>query len=114
MQLPVTALYAGQSAMFALYPSFQAGDFRGKAGISVRYGDPVTTKPAKRLPGRELPDALAQPSYGIFGSVAPGVAETQADEVRVARAGRKNMSGRDADSCTYRIVEEPLRIHCLR
>lgn len=41
MQLPITALYAGLLAIFALYLSFQAGTFRGKSGVILLHGDPV-------------------------------------------------------------------------
>ena len=65
------------------------------SGYQVRY---TTTKPAN----------------GIFSLVTPGVAKTEADEIRVTRAGRKNMAGRDTDSCGYRVVKELLCIHVLR
>lgn len=41
MQLPITALYAGLLAVFALYLSFKAGTFRAKTGISVLHGEPA-------------------------------------------------------------------------
>lgn len=49
MQLPITALYAGLLALFALYLSFQAGTYRGKAGISILYGDPANMELAQRV-----------------------------------------------------------------
>ena len=49
MQLPVTALYAGLLAVFALALSFRAGTFRGKAGVSILYGDPVNMELAERV-----------------------------------------------------------------
>lgn len=49
MQLPITALYAGVLAIFALCLSFRAGSFRGKAGVSVLFGDPVNMDLAERV-----------------------------------------------------------------
>ena len=49
MQLPISALYAGLLANFALYLSFQAGGFRGKSGVSLLYGDPVNVELAERV-----------------------------------------------------------------
>jgi len=49
MTLPVTALYAGLLALFALYLSFQAGSFRGKSGISILHGEPVNWELAVRV-----------------------------------------------------------------
>lgn len=49
MQLPITALYAGLLALFALYLSFQAGTYRGKAGVSILYGDPINLELAQRV-----------------------------------------------------------------
>lgn len=49
MQLPITALYTGLLAIFALYLSFQAGTFRGKAGVSILFGDPVNVELAERV-----------------------------------------------------------------
>ena len=49
MTLPVTALYAGVLAIFALVLSFQAGTFRGKAGVSILHGDPVNWELAERV-----------------------------------------------------------------
>lgn len=49
MQLPITALYAGLLAIFALYLSFQAGSTRGKTGISILFGDPVNMELAEKV-----------------------------------------------------------------
>lgn len=49
MHIQVTALYAGIMALFALYLSFQAGSFRGKAGVSLLYGDPVNMELAEKV-----------------------------------------------------------------
>ena len=49
MALPITALYAGVLAVFALVLSARAGGFRGKSGISVLYGDPLNMELAERV-----------------------------------------------------------------
>ncbi|MGI9261331.1 MAG: MAPEG family protein [Woeseiaceae bacterium] len=49
MQLPVTALYAGLLAIFALGLSARAGSYRGKTGVSVLHGDPVNWELAQRV-----------------------------------------------------------------
>lgn len=49
MQLPVTALYAGVLAIFALVLSARAGSYRGKVGISILNGDPVNWELAQRV-----------------------------------------------------------------
>ncbi|MGB3728229.1 MAG: MAPEG family protein [Thermodesulfobacteriota bacterium] len=49
MALPITALYAGVLAIFALVLSARAGGFRGKSGISVLYGDPKNMELAERV-----------------------------------------------------------------
>jgi len=49
MQLPITALYAGILAIVAFYLSFRAGGFRGKAGVSILFGDPVDMELAQRV-----------------------------------------------------------------
>ncbi|MDX1500507.1 MAG: MAPEG family protein [Woeseiaceae bacterium] len=49
MQVPVTALYAGLLAIFALALSFRAGTFRGKAGVSILYGEPPNMELAERV-----------------------------------------------------------------
>lgn len=49
MQLPVTALYAGLLAVFALVLSFRAGSFRGKTGVSILFGDPPNLELAERV-----------------------------------------------------------------
>lgn len=49
MQLPITALYAGILALFALFLSFKAGSFRGKTGISVLLGEPQNMELAQKV-----------------------------------------------------------------
>ena len=49
MQLPITALFAGILAIFALVLSARAGSFRGKTGISVLYGEPQNMELAERV-----------------------------------------------------------------
>ncbi len=49
MQLPITALFAGLLTLFAFYLSFRAGGFRGKAGVSVLYGDPINWELVERV-----------------------------------------------------------------
>ena len=49
MTLPVTALYAGIMAVFALVLSFGAGSYRGKSGISILHGEPVNWELAVRV-----------------------------------------------------------------
>jgi len=49
VQIPITAFYAGVLAIFALYLSFRAGSFRGKAGVSVLFGDPPNMELAERV-----------------------------------------------------------------
>ena len=49
MQLPITALYAGVLAIFALVLSARAGSYRGKVGVSVLYGDPINWELAQRV-----------------------------------------------------------------
>ena len=49
MQVPITALYAGIFAIFALALSFKAGSFRGKTGISVLHGEPQNMELAERV-----------------------------------------------------------------
>ena len=49
MQLPITAIYAGVLAIFALYLSARAGGFRGKTGISILYGEPQNMELAERV-----------------------------------------------------------------
>lgn len=48
MQLPITAIYAGILAIFALVLSFKAGSLRGKTGISVLYGEPQNLELAEK------------------------------------------------------------------
>ena len=47
--MPITLMYAGIFAIFGLVLSFYAGTFRGKAGVSVLYGDPVNMELAERV-----------------------------------------------------------------
>jgi len=49
MQLPITALFAGILAIFALVLSFKAGGFRGKTGVSVLYGEPPNLELAEKV-----------------------------------------------------------------
>lgn len=49
MQIPITAVYAGVLAIFALYLSFRAGSFRGKAGVSILFGEPANMELAERV-----------------------------------------------------------------
>ena len=49
MQLPITAIYAGLLAIFALVLSARAGSYRGKAQVSILYGDPVNWELAQRV-----------------------------------------------------------------
>ena len=39
MQVPITALYAGTLAIYAIWLSSRAGLMRGKVGISILHGD---------------------------------------------------------------------------
>ena len=49
MPLPITLMYAGIFAIFALLLSFLAGSARGKSGVSILYGDPVDIKLAEKI-----------------------------------------------------------------
>lgn len=49
MPLPITLMYAGIFAIFALLLSFLAGGARGKSGISILHGDPVDMKLAEKV-----------------------------------------------------------------
>lgn len=49
MSIPITLMYASIFALFALVLSFRAGTFRGKAGVSVLYGDPAKMDLAERV-----------------------------------------------------------------
>ena len=49
MPIPITALYAGLLAIFALVLSFRAGSYRGKSGHSILFGDPVDMPLAERV-----------------------------------------------------------------
>ena len=45
----ITAVYAGILALFALVLSAFAGSYRGKAGVSILYGEPVNRELAVRV-----------------------------------------------------------------
>jgi uncharacterized membrane protein YecN with MAPEG domain len=49
MPIPITMMYAGIFAIFALVLSFRAGSYRGKCGISVLFGDPPNMELAERV-----------------------------------------------------------------
>lgn len=49
MQFPITLLFSGIFAIFALVLSFRAGSYRGKAGVSILYGEPVNEELAVRV-----------------------------------------------------------------
>ena len=49
MPLPITLMYAGVFAVFALVLSFRAGTYRGKAGVSVLFGSPANMELAERV-----------------------------------------------------------------
>ena len=49
MQLPISLMYAGIFGIFALVLSFRAGGFRGTAGVSLLFGDPVNWELAERV-----------------------------------------------------------------
>lgn len=49
MAITITALYAGILAVFALFLSARAGTFRGKAGVSILYGEPKNMELAERV-----------------------------------------------------------------
>ena len=49
MQLPISLMYAGIFAVFALVLSFRAGSYRGTAGVSILYGDPANMELAQRV-----------------------------------------------------------------
>lgn len=49
MQLPITLMYAGIFAIFALVLSFRAGSARGKSGASILFGDPVDMQLAEKV-----------------------------------------------------------------
>ena len=53
MQVPITLLYASIFAIFALVLSFRAGSLRGKAGISVLYGDPPNMELVEKVRGHQ-------------------------------------------------------------
>ena len=47
--MPITLLYAGLLAIFALFLSFRAGSYRGTAGVSLLHGEPVNWELAERV-----------------------------------------------------------------
>lgn len=49
MNIPITLFYASVFAIFALVLSFRAGSLRGKAGISVLFGEPVNMELAEKV-----------------------------------------------------------------
>ena len=49
MSIPVTLTYASFFAIFSLILSFRAGTYRGKAGVSVLYGEPANMELAQRI-----------------------------------------------------------------
>lgn len=49
MSIPISLMYASIFALFALALSFRAGDFRGKTGISVLFGEPANMELAERV-----------------------------------------------------------------
>ena len=49
MLLPITAMFAGILTIFALVLSFRAGGYRGKAGVSLLFGEPVNWELAQRV-----------------------------------------------------------------
>ena len=49
MSIPITLMYAGFFALFGLYLSARAGGFRGKAQVSILYGDPINWELAERV-----------------------------------------------------------------
>ena len=49
MQIPITLMYASFFALFALFLSFKAGSFRGKAGVSILYGEPNNMELAEKI-----------------------------------------------------------------
>ena len=49
MQMPITLMYASVFAIFALILSFRAGTFRGKAGISILFGEPANMELAEKV-----------------------------------------------------------------
>lgn len=49
MNIPITLFYASLFAIFALVLSFGAGSTRGKAGVSILFGDPVNMELAEKV-----------------------------------------------------------------
>ena len=49
MPIPITAFFAGLLTIFALVLSARAGSFRGKAGVSILYGEPINQELAVRV-----------------------------------------------------------------
>jgi len=53
MNIPITLMYASVMAVFALVLSFRAGSARGKAGVSILFGDPVNMELAEKVRGHQ-------------------------------------------------------------
>ena len=49
MQVAISAFYAGVFAIFGLFLSARAGWFRGSAGVSILFGEPVNWELAERV-----------------------------------------------------------------
>lgn len=49
MPVPVTLMYASLLALFAFVLSYRAGGYRGKAGVSILFGEPVNMDLAERV-----------------------------------------------------------------
>lgn len=49
MALPITLMYAGFFGLFALWLAARAGSYRGRAGASILYGDPIDWELAERI-----------------------------------------------------------------
>lgn len=49
MAIPISMMYAGIFAIFALILSARAGMYRGRAGISILFGDPPDMKLGERV-----------------------------------------------------------------
>ncbi len=49
MLVPISLMFASLFALFALVLSFRAGSYRGKAGVSVLFGEPQNMQLAERV-----------------------------------------------------------------